>query len=86
MTYEQALIRVSEIVAEKTATHVFDVKPGSELKGELDCDDLDIVLIAITIEEEFGVDIPNKDIETCKTVSELAVLAGGLLGSGSGPA
>lgn len=47
------------------------ITPEARFTEDLDADSLDAVELIITVEEEFGITIPDDDAELIKTVGEL---------------
>lgn len=48
-----------------------DPKPGESLADDLDCDSLDAIELAMALEEELGIEIPDDDALECKTVEDI---------------
>jgi len=46
------------------------VKPESRFKEDLDADSLDLVEAVLALEEEFGLSIPEEEMEDVKTVGQ----------------
>ena len=63
--------RVFSIISEQLGIGDDDVSPESSFVGDLGADSLDIVEVIMAIEEEFGIDIPDNEVEEIETVSEL---------------
>jgi acyl carrier protein len=50
-----------------------NVSMTSDLVDEHNADSLDMVEIIIGVEQEFGIDIPDEDVETLRTVGDIIV-------------
>ncbi len=50
------------------------VEPTSELLGDLDLDSLDTVELSLGLEERFGIEIPDEDLEGLVTVADAVAL------------
>jgi len=50
-----------------------NVSMTSDLVDEHKADSLDMVEIIIGVEQEFGMDIPDEDVETLRTVGDIIV-------------
>ena len=50
-----------------------NVSMTSDLVDEHNADSLDMVEIIIGVEQEFGMDIPDEDVETLRTVGDIIV-------------
>ena len=48
-----------------------DISMTSDLIDDLNADSLDIVEITMNIEEEFGIDIPDEQMEAMRTVGDI---------------
>ncbi|MGH2757186.1 MAG: acyl carrier protein [Actinomycetota bacterium] len=46
------------------------IEPGAELLGDLDLDSLDTVELSLGLEERFGIEIPDEDLEGLVTVQD----------------
>ena len=68
VTKEQISERVTEALVELGADRD-QIKPEAEFEA-LDLDSLDLVELAQIVEEEWGVEITAKDMETMKTVGQ----------------
>ena len=62
--------RVCNVLAKNLAVPVTDVKPESRFKEDLDADSLDLVEAVLALEEEFGLSIPEEEMEDVKTVGQ----------------
>ena len=65
MSVEQ---QVKSIVAEQLGVAESEVKSESSFKDDLGADSLDIVELVMSLEEEFGCEIPDEDAEKLTTV------------------
>ncbi len=63
--------RVCKIVADHLG--VADAKPESTL-NELGADSLDLIEITMSLEDDFGIEIPDEDLEKVTTVSDFVSL------------
>ena len=61
--------RVRKIVAEQLGVNEADIKNESSFVDDLGADSLDTVELVMALEEEFGVEIPDEDVEKIGTVS-----------------
>lgn len=60
-----------KIVTEKLLVEESEVKMSSSFKDDLDADSLDVVELVMELEDEFGLDIPDKDAASFKTVGDV---------------
>ena len=55
--------RLTKIIAEQLGVDEARVVPSASFADDLDADSLDLVELIMSIEEEFGVNIPDEDAE-----------------------
>jgi len=65
-TYE----RVTEIIVQQLLVDASEVKPEASLVDDLKADSLDLVELAMALEEEFGMDVVDEDMEKIRTVQD----------------
>lgn len=63
--------KVKEIVKQTLGVSTDQVVPEADLIETLGADSLDIVELTMSVEEEFGIDITDIDMEDINTVSGL---------------
>lgn len=63
--------RVIKVIAEVIAVELDQIKPESDLTGELNCDSLDMLEIAMALEEEFSCDIDDEVAVKLTTVQQV---------------
>jgi acyl carrier protein len=56
------------------------VVPEASFGDDLEADSLDLVELVMALEEEFGVEVPEKEVEDIKTVGQAYDLIVGKLG------
>jgi acyl carrier protein len=62
--------RVIEIVASQLEIAPDKIKPESSFTDDLKADSLAVVELVLALEEAFGIEIPDEDTETIKTVKD----------------
>ncbi len=67
MIYE----KVKEILIENLACDEEDISLDSHLIEDLEADSLDIVELSMEMEEEFGIEVPDEDLEKLQTVESI---------------
>ena len=72
--------KVRKILAENLSVPVDQVKPEARFQEDLDADSLDLVEAVLALEEEFGVTIPEEEMEGVKTVGQAVQLVATKLG------
>ncbi|TAH69540.1 MAG: acyl carrier protein [Anaerolineaceae bacterium] len=65
------LNKVKELVAEQLGVEIADLKPETSLKNDLSADSLDLFQIIMSLEEEFGIEIPTEDTENINTIGDI---------------
>jgi len=72
--------KVCSILAENLSVPQDQVTPASRFQEDLDADSLDLVEAVLALEEEFGVSIPEEEMEGVKTVGQAIQLVAEKLG------
>jgi acyl carrier protein len=72
--------KVCKILAENLSVPEDEVTPESRFQEDLDADSLDLVEAVLALEEEFGVNIPEEEMEGVKTVGQAITLVAQKLG------
>jgi acyl carrier protein len=62
--------KVIEIVASQLEIEKAKIKPESSFTDDLKADSLAVVELVLALEEAFGIEIPDEDTETIKTVKD----------------
>ena len=65
------LEKVKAILAEQFDVEEDKVTADTDLQEDLGADSLDVVDLLMSIEDEFGVEVPDVEIENIKTVGSL---------------
>ena len=63
--------KVKEIIADQLSVKVDDIKEDTNIAEELGAESLDLVEILMSLEDEFGVSIPDEAIPEIKTIKEI---------------
>ena len=63
--------KVKEIIADQLSVKVEDIKEDTNIAEELGADSLDLVEILMSLEDEFGVSIPDEAIPEIKTIKDI---------------
>ena len=69
--YMSTFEKVKGVIAEQLGIQDSEVTPGATLQKDLGADSLDTVELIMTLEEEFGIEIPDEDAEKAKTVQDI---------------
>ena len=62
--------RLKKIVAEQLGVDESKIVPNARFTDDLNADSLDLVEMIMSLEEEFGVEIPDEDAEQILTVKD----------------
>ena len=62
--------RLKKLIAEQLGVDESRVVPEASFTDDLDADSLDLVELIMSLEEEFGVEIPDEDAEKITTVAD----------------
>ena len=65
------LEKVKAILAEQFDVEEDKVTADTDLQEDLGADSLDVVDLLMSIEDEFGVEVPDDEIENIKTVGDI---------------
>lgn len=63
--------RIRKFLAEQLGISEDEITMESDIKNDFDADSLDLVDMAMTLEDEFGVEVPDEAIETLRTVGDV---------------
>lgn len=61
---------LKEIIVDKLSVSEDQIKPESSFIEDLGADSLDVVELVMSIEEKFGIEIPDEDAEKIRTVQD----------------
>ena len=64
--------RLKGIITEQLGVDEEDITPEARFVDDLNADSLDLVELIMSLEEEFGVEIPDEDAEKIVTVQNAA--------------
>lgn len=62
--------RLKKMIAEQLGVDEAQVVPSASFADDLHADSLDLVELIMSLEEEFGVEIPDEDAEKIATVGD----------------
>jgi acyl carrier protein len=72
--------KVCKILADNLSVPQEQITPQSRLQEDLDADSLDLYDAIMALEDEFGVSIPEEEVEDVKTVGQAIDLVAQKLG------
>ncbi len=65
------LEKVREMLAKQLNLSIDKIKPESDVVKDLGADSLDVVELLISLEDDYGISIPEDDIVNVKTVQDI---------------
>ena len=68
---EEKFAKVQEIIAEQLELDPAKITMESSLMEDLEADSLDVIELVMAFEEEFGVKMPDDELENIKTVGDI---------------
>ncbi|MBR3959672.1 MAG: acyl carrier protein [Bacteroidales bacterium] len=71
LTDEQLFDEISAIIEERLGVSASDITPDKNLTNDLGADSLDSVELIMSIEQKFGISIPEDAAENIKTVGDI---------------
>jgi acyl carrier protein len=63
--------RVQTILIDQLGVKPEQVTPEADLVKDLGADELDIIEVAMAVEEAFSLELPDQDLEKIKTVGDM---------------
>ncbi len=63
--------KVKDILAEQLRLDPDRITPDAEIIGDLGADSLDVLQLLMTIEDEYGIKIPDEELEGFRTVGDI---------------
>ena len=66
--------KVKELVAEQLGISQDTIKMESNILEDLGADSLDVIEMLMTLEEEYGITIPDEQISQVKTIGQIVEL------------
>ncbi len=74
MEVDMVLEKVTEVISEQLGVAKDTITNNSNILEDLGADSLDIIEMLMTLEEEYGITIPDEKINQVKTVGEICAL------------
>ncbi len=63
--------RVNSIVTDQLGVDKASLSPEANLLDDLGADSLDVVELVMALEEEFGIEVPDDDVENMRTIRHI---------------
>ncbi len=68
---QQLSEKVTSIIGERLGVEHASLVPEANLLDDLGADSLDVVELVMALEEEFGIEIPDDDVENIRTIKDV---------------
>ena len=68
--------RVQSIVGNHLGVERGSLVPEANLLDDLGADSLDVVELVMALEEEFGIEVPDADVENIRTIGDIVTYIG----------
>lgn len=65
------LDKIKQLLAEQADINPEDVKPEASFQDDLGIDSLDLFEMVMSLEDEYGVEIPPEDLERIITIADI---------------
>ena len=63
--------KVCKMLADQLGIEADSIKPEQEVVKDLGADSLDVVELMMALEDEYGITLPESDVESVKTVQDI---------------
>jgi acyl carrier protein len=63
-------MKIKSVIAERAGKSVSDIRDDASFIEDLGLDSLDLVDMIMKLEEEFGISIPDEDLDKIRTVKD----------------
>ena len=63
--------KISQLLAEQLSIDEEKITMESDILDDFDADSLDIVDMVMNLEDEFGVEVPDEEVENLRTVGDV---------------
>jgi acyl carrier protein len=63
--------KVNSIIGEQLGVDQEAMVPEADLLDDLGADSLDVVELVMALEEEFGIEVPDDDVENIRTIKDV---------------
>ena len=70
MEREEILDKVKDVIVDQLTVEEDDVNEDAAFIDDLGADSLDLVELVMALEEQFGISIPDEEVENIKTVGD----------------
>ena len=71
--------KICKMLADQLNVPVESIHPESEVVKDLGADSLDVVELMMALEDEYGITLPEAEVENVHTVQDIVTMMEGLL-------
>ena len=73
---QELTTKVNSIIVEQLGVEDGSLVPEANLLDDLGADSLDVVELVMALEEEFGIEVPDEDVENIRTIGDIVRYVG----------
>lgn len=66
--------KVCKMLADQLGIEADSIKPEQEVVKDLGADSLDVVELMMALEDDYGITLPESDVENVKTVQDIVTM------------
>ena len=66
--------KICKMLADQLNVPVESIRPESEVVKDLGADSLDVVELMMTLEDEYGITLPEAEVENVRTVQDIVTM------------
>ena len=66
--------KVCKMLAEQLGIEAESIKPDQEVVKDLGADSLDVVELMMALEDDYGITLPESEVESVKTVQDIVTM------------
>lgn len=70
--------KVCDMLGSQLGIAADEIKPEQEIVKDLGADSLDVVELLMAVEDEYGITLPESDVENLKTVQDIVDMVSSL--------
>ena len=73
---QELTTKVNSIIVDQLGVEGGSLVPEANLLDDLGADSLDVVELVMALEEEFGIEVPDEDVENIRTIGDIVRYVG----------
>jgi acyl carrier protein len=63
--------RIRSLVAEQLGVDIAEITPDASIFDDLGADSLDVVELVMSLEDAFGIEVPDDEVEGMRTIGDI---------------